>query len=46
MFDAQKKYDVIDLIITTLQDHEKKLDDLTTRLDRIVNRLEWLYEHR
>lgn len=35
-----QKLDVIDLIIETLQEHEKVLDNLTNRLEEIVLFLE------
>lgn len=38
MNDAQKKYDALDLIITSLREHEKKLDSLIDRLDKATKR--------
>jgi len=32
----KEKIDALDLVIQTLRDHEKKLDDLVTRLERIL----------
>ena len=38
--DFPEKMDALDLIITALKDHEKRLDDLYQRLEDIVNSLE------
>ena len=40
MGDENTKIDVIDLIITVMQEHEKKLDELITRLEAITPTLE------
>lgn len=37
---SHNKVDIIDLIIQTLQEHEKKLDDLLERLERVTKLLE------
>ena len=37
---SENKVDVIDLIIQTLQEHEKKLDELIERLERAINNRE------
>ncbi len=37
---SENKIDVIDLIIQTLQEHEKKLDELIERLERAINNRE------
>jgi len=34
------KVDVLDLIIQTLQEHERRLDDLAHRLEKTAERLE------
>ena len=34
--DYNKKVDVLDLIINVLQEHEKKLDELISRLEKLV----------
>ncbi len=36
---SENKIDVIDLIIQTLQEHEKKLDELIERLERATNKV-------
>ena len=33
---SEQKLDVLDLIITTLQEHEKRLDELSERLERLI----------
>ncbi len=37
---SENKVDVIDLIIQTLQEHEKKLDEFIERLERAINNRE------
>jgi hypothetical protein len=34
---SKEKLDALDLLIQVLQDHEKKLDEQITRLERILN---------
>lgn len=36
----QQKMDLLDLLITSLQEHEKSFNSLITRFEKLVNRLE------
>lgn len=36
----QQKYDLLDLLISSLQEHEKRLDTLNKRFEKLVNKLE------
>ncbi len=38
--DFPQKIDVIDMIIDVLKDHEKKLDEISYRLDKAVSIIE------
>jgi len=46
--DLERKMDVLDLLISTLREHEEKLDDLVTRLERLIDGLKepGLFDHR
>ena len=40
--DFTQKIDVLDMVITCLREHEKKIDDLIDRLEKAVSIAEWL----
>ncbi|MBA7700523.1 hypothetical protein ES703_109238 [subsurface metagenome] len=37
-----EKVDVLDMLINILTEHEKKFDELVTRLEEVAERLSWL----